>query len=216
MSINAGLIKKSAVGLSICLVMAVANALAQTSFQIVPGGKGGSITSRSSEEDLRKIYGHENVEAGEVDLGEGESMPGTIIYPNDPRKRLEIAWKDTKTKKSPDFVQFSGEKSIWKVTPGIGLGTSLKTLEQINGRAFVLLGFEWDLGGTVVNWKSGKLARSFGKTGDGVILRLSPVYENESLTKDLNAVSGDVEFSSKNKSMQRLNPKVYFVIVKFR
>jgi hypothetical protein len=216
MSINTKLIKKLSACFSICFFISVANSFAQTSFQIVPGVKIGAITSRTSEVDLRKIYGRKNVQSGEVGLGEGETVPGTIIYPNDPRRRLEIAWKNTKTRKSPEFVQFAGEKSLWKTTQGITLGTSLKTLEQINGKGFVLLGFQWDYSGTVISWNGGKLSRTFGKNNEFVTLRLSPqTFNNRALEKDLNAVVGDGEFSSKNKSMQKINPKVYFVIVNF-
>lgn len=209
-------IKNLAACFSICFFIAAVNSFAQTSFQIIPGVKAGAITARTSEADLRKIYGSKNVQSGEVGLGEGETVPGTIIYPDAPDKRLEIVWKNAKTRRSPEFVQFAGEKSLWKTTQGISLGTSLKTLEQINGKDFVLLGFEWDYSGTVVSWNSGRLARSFGKTGESVTLRLSPqTYEDKALEKDLNAVAGDGEFSSKNKSMQKIDPKVYFVMVKF-
>ena len=215
-SINTKSIKKLSVCFSICFFISVANSFAQTSFQIIPGVKVGAITTKTSEADLRRIYGSKNVQSGEVGLGEGETVPGTIVYPNDPRKRLEIAWKNTKMRKFPEFVQFAGDKSFWKTTQGISLGTSLKTLEQINGKGFVLLGFQWDYSGTVVSWNGGKLARTFGKDNEFVTLRLSPqVFDNKALEKDLNAVVGDGEFSSKNRSMQKINPTVYFVIVKF-
>lgn len=195
--------------------MAAVDSFAQTSFEIIPGKKAGAITARTSEADLRKIYGRKNVRSGEVGLGEGETVPGTILFPNEPQKRLEIAWKNTKLKKNPDFIQFAGEKSLWKITPDIGLGTSLKTLEQINGKGFTLLGFQWDYSGTVVSWNGGKLSRRFGKNSELVTLRLNPQTYSKELEKDLNAVMGDGEFSSKNKSMQKIDPKVYFVIVKF-
>jgi len=215
MSINIKSIKKLAACFCICFFIAVANSFAQTSFQIIPGVKVGAITAQTSEADLKKIYGSKNVQSGDVGLGEGETVPGTIIYPNSPNKRLEIAWKDTEKKKSPDFVQFGGEKSLWKIAPGISIGTSLKTLEQINGKSFVLLGFGWDYSGTVVSWKGGKLARKFGDDGKFVTLRLIPVTYDKLSRKYTDSVIGDGEFSSKHKSMQKLNPKVYSVIVKF-
>ncbi|HEY8559562.1 MAG TPA: hypothetical protein VIL74_04100 [Pyrinomonadaceae bacterium] len=217
MDINKISIKKLPVCFCICFFIAAANCFAQeTSFQIIPGVRVGAITARTGEADLRKIYGSKNVRSGEVGLGEGETVPGTILYPDDPRKRLEIAWKNEKTRKSPEFVQFSGDRSLWEIAPGIGLGTSLKSLEQINGKGFVLLGFEWDYSGTVVSWNGGALSRRFGKDSRLVTLRLSPqAYADKTLEKDLNAVAGDGEFSSGNKSMQRINPRVYFVAVKF-
>lgn len=217
MMITARSIKKLAALFGICFFIAAADSFGQTSFQIVPGKQAGPITARTTEADLKKIYGGRNVKAGDVGLGEGETVPGTIIFPDDPQKRLEIVWKNAKTRKSPDYVQFAGEKSLWKISPGIGLGTSLKTLEQINGKGFVLLGFEWDYAGTVVSWSGGRLARRFGRNSDLVTLRLNPdTFDDKALDKHLTAVSGDDEFSSKNKSMQKINPKVYSAIVKLR
>ena len=216
MNINTKSIKKLFACFCTCFLITVTNCFAQTSFQIIPGKKVGAITSRTSEADLRKIYGSKNVQSGEVGLGEGETVPGTIVYPNDPHKRLEIAWKNTKMRKLPEFVQYSGEKSFWKITPGISLGTSLKNLERINGKSFVLLGFQWDYSGTVVSWNGGKLSRRFGKNSELVTLRLSPhTFNSKALEKDLAAAVGDSDFSSKSKSMQKINPKIYFVIVKF-
>lgn len=215
MSMNTKFIKNLAACFCICFVIAAGSAFAQTSFQIVPGVKFGAITARTSEADLKKIYGSKNVRRGDVGLGEGETVPGTIVFPNDPMKRIEIAWKNEKTRKSPDFIQFGGEKSLWKLAAGIGAGTSLKTIERINGKSFTLYGFGWDYSGTVVSWNGGKLARSFGKDGKLVTLRLNPGDFAKALEKDYEATIGDGEFSSKNKSMQKLNPTVYHVIVNF-
>lgn len=209
------IINKLFVCFSICFSMCVINSLAQISYQIVPGVRVGAITKNVSEAALRKIYGSKNVKSELIGLGEGETTPGTVIFPNDKNRRIEIVWKNKKMKKSPEFVQFSGEQSLWKTKKGIGLGTSLKELERFNGRSFTLAGFEWDYAGAVFSWKGGKLAKEFGKEGKKVALRLNPRDYRKSLEKDLNSVAGDGEFSSANKAMQRINPIVYYVIVSF-
>jgi hypothetical protein len=214
MSINTQFIIKLCICLGICFFIGITNLFAQTSYLIIPGGKTGAITRQTSEADLKRIYGIKNVVSGEVGLGEGETLPGTILFPNDSRKRLSIVWKDKKNKKNPDFVQFFGEKSFWKITNGIHLGTSLKELEKINGKSFELYGFEWDYSGTVTSWKKGKLAGQFGNEGQKVTLRLNPDYGKVS-EKVLRKVLGDGSFSSSHKSMQILNPKVDFIIVDF-
>jgi hypothetical protein len=197
--------------LGICFIFGLTGAIAQT-YTIVPGVRFGAITARTSEADLKRIYGRDNVRDVEVGLGEGETMPGTVVFPNDESKKIEIVWKDQKRKRSPDFIQFYGDRSVWKTSDGIGLGTSLKVLEKLNGRGFTLAGFQWDYSGTVLSWRGGKLARLFG---DKVTLRLNPNYD-KGPEKDLNAVMGDGGFPSKHKSMQRLNPKVDFMAVHFR
>lgn len=201
--------------LGIWLLTSVFNSFAQTSYTIVPGVSVGEITARTSKADLIRIYGSKNVRDAKIGLGEGEAVPGTVIFPNIPSKKLEIVWKDKKSKKSPEFIQLYGDKSLWKTKEGISLGTSLKELEKINGKPFVLAGFEWDYSGAFFSWNDGKLAKPFGNEGEKATLRLSPKDFDKVLRKDLDAVVGDGQFSSANKAMQRINPRVYFMIVTF-
>jgi hypothetical protein len=216
MKIKLSNINKLFVCFGICFLFAVTNSIAQISYIIVPGVRVGAITKNISESELKRIYGSKNVKSDLIGLGEGETMPGTVIYPNDPKKRIEIVWKNNKMKRSPDFIQIYGDKSLWKTKEGISLGTSLKKLERHNGKSFTLAGFEWDYSGTVFSWKSGKLAKKFGNEGGKVTLRLAPKDYGKAFEKDLNSVAGDGEFSSGNKAMQRINPRIYFMIMSFQ
>lgn len=199
----------------ICFLICVIDLSAQTSYTIVPGVRIGEITARTSKADLIRIFGSKNVRDAKIGLGEGETVPGTVIFPNNPSKSLEIVWKDKKSKKSPDFIQLSGDKSLWKTKEGIRLGTSLKELEKLNGKSFVLAGFEWDYSGAHFSWEGGKLAKAFGNKGEKLALRLSPKDYEKVPRKDADAVLGDGEFSSANEAMQRINPRVYFIYVDF-
>lgn len=188
---------------------------AQPSYQIVPRVRVGAITRTVSEAELRKIYGRRNVQSTRVSIGEGEYEPGTVIYPSDPTRRIEIIWKDARRKRYPSRIQLTGERSIWKTREGISLGTRLKELERINGKPFTLLGFSWDYEGTVISWEGGRLEREFGKDSRAVLLRLSPQTGQSVSVEDEASVIGDNDFSSGNKVMQRINPKVYQLIVEF-
>jgi len=187
----------------------------QASYQIVPRLRVGAITRSTSEAELKKIYGRRNVQSTKVSLGEGEYEPGTVIYPRDPFRRIEVVWKDARRKRYPQRIQLTGERSIWKTREGITLGTRLKELERINGRAFTLLGFSWDYEGTVISWEGGRLEREFGKDGRAVLLRLSPQTGQGVSVEDEASVIGDNDFSSGNKVMQSINPKVYQLIIEF-
>lgn len=210
--------KLSAFIAACCLLIsagALAKASAQSTYQIVPRVRVGAITPQTSEADLRKIYGRRNVRSTRVSIGEGEYEPGTAIYPNDPRRAIEIVWKDARARRFPKRIQLTGDRSVWRTRDGISLGTRLKVLEQINGRPFVLTGFGWDYAGTVVSWEGGKLARDFEKDGRVVLLRLSDQTDYEALGADDGSVSGDRDFPSSNPVMQKINPKVYQIIVEF-
>ena len=194
---------------------ALSSSSAQTSYQIVPRIRVGPITPRSSEAELKRIYGRKNVRSTRVSLGEGEYEPGTVIYPNDPVRMIEIIWKDARRKRFPKLLQLTGEKSMWRTLQGITLGTRLKELERINGKPFVLAGFSWDYEGTVVSWEGGKLEPEFEKGGRVVLLRLSDRTGHRVSGEDMMSVQGDSDFPSSNQVMQRINPKVYQIIVEF-
>lgn len=193
----------------------LASLSAQSSYHIVSRVRVGAITPQTSESDLKRIYGRKNVQNTKVSLGEGEYEPGTVVYPNDPTRSIEIVWKDARRKRFPERIQLTGEKSVWRTRHGISLGTRLKELERINGKPFVLLGFSWDYEGTVVSWEGGRLERDFEKDGRVVLLRLSDQTAYEMLSEDADSVAGDRDFPSSNQAMQKINPKVYQIIVDF-
>src|SRR5690606_29682367 len=61
---------------------------------IVPGTRAGSIGAATSHAELAAIFGADQVELGEIDVGEGFTEPGSIVFPDDPANRLEIVWED--------------------------------------------------------------------------------------------------------------------------
>lgn len=110
---------------------------------IVPGSRVGPIDKNTSEMELRRLFGEKNVLREDIGLGEGETEPGTIVFPNSDG-RLAILWKDQGQRQTPKEIRLNGDKTRWKTGKGISLGTSLKELEKLNGRPFFL----WGLPGT--------------------------------------------------------------------
>lgn len=183
-------------------------------FLIIPGVRVGDIAEKSSETDLKKSYGGAEVIEFEVTLGEGETEMGTVVFPKDGKKRIEILWFEPKTKINPKRIQISGEASVWHTSDGISIGTDLKKLEKINGKSFRLSGFNWDYSGTVSSWNEGALQKPFHEKGR-IILRLAPT-DKFTGNSEIHKVSGDREFLSSNQVMQKINPSVYQIIVKFQ
>src|SRR5262245_42118375 len=110
---------------------------------IVPGGKSGAIKATTTEADLKRTYGEQNVRDGQIHVGEGEFEAGTIVFPEDPMKRIELLWSDSEGKRFPKSVHIGGVRnaafpnwSMWRTTFGISLGTTLSDLERINRRPF--------------------------------------------------------------------------------
>ena len=184
---------------------------------IVPGVRVGPISELTSEAELQGIFGVENVEAIDVELGEGFSEPGTAVFPDDAARRIEIAWTDS-SRSAPKEVRITGEASSWRTSEGISLGSTLKEIERINGYPFRLAGFAFDYGGTITGCGRGRLAMLGCNDGSGVrlerqvVLRLSPGNEARALP-EYGQVIGDREFSSGHPAMQALDPSVYQMIV---
>ena len=188
-------------------------------WRIVPGNSVGAIGRNTSEKDLIRIFGRQNVKRANIDVGEGETLPGTIVYPNDPRKRLSIVWHDPATRAQPETITIRGKNTFWKTDRGITIGTSLKTIEMLNGGPFSMSGFGWDYSGTVMHSNRGKM-RELGVqkgeeiTGRTLLLRLEPAAALRR-TKDYETALGDGNFFSDHPAMQRLNPRVYEMIIDF-
>jgi hypothetical protein len=185
------------------------------SWQLDPLGIEGSITAQTTEKDLIDVYGSSNVEPIDVQLGEGETEPGTVLFPNDPMKRIEIMWKDKSKKAFPKRVQLTGDKSYWKTIHSISLGTTLKELEKVNKRAFTLAGFGWDYSGTIHSWEGGKLENLLDSKA-GVWIRLNDRTINKVTDKEASSVLGASEFHSDNPVMQKIDPTIYQLILEFK
>jgi len=173
-------------------------------------GKGGPMGSGTSEAELRVRYGSESIGSIRVELGEGQTAPGTVLYPADSLRRLEIIWRDTLSRRYPTRLILRGVRSQWQVGPGISLGTSLSDLERLNGGPFTLAGFGWDYAGVITDWKGGALDSALA----GIKLYLDPAPgQNQSAV--YSQVLGDRDYSSALPAMQQLNPKVWQIFVDF-
>jgi hypothetical protein len=163
---------------------------------------------------LTRQFGQANVHQATIPLGEGDNADGTVVYSDDPTKRLEVVWKD-QTRRQPATIIVKGTESVWAIAPGISLGTSLVEIERLNGGPFTLAGFGFDYSGTIVEWQGGRLA-SLRTRLPRAFIRLEPVGPGSpSRQIDEAQVRGDREFSSGFGPMQRLNPGVYEFIVSY-
>ena len=162
----------------------------------------GPFARDSGHVRLIQVFGAANVAYTKIDGAEGETIMASVVYGKDPKRRLEIVWKDAKARKNP-FVMAKGKDSVWKTGDGIGGGASVAEIEKLNGKPFKLSGFGWDLGGNVTDLAGGALARRKG----GCILGLTfdPVdVANPALDK----VSGDKEFLSSDRNIRAAKPIV--------
>lgn len=208
---------------------AAATRVAQAADSIVPEASdtlwlfasepaGDAVRATDTEETLRARYGADNVARERIQLGEGETSPGTVLFPQDSMRRLRIMWKDTLARTQPERVWVDARASRWFVFPGVTMGTSLTALEKMNGGPFDLHGFAWDYGGTVGNWNGGRLDSLWHSAPNArsVWVRLSPDFDAPGAGPLLGQVSGEKLFSSATPAMRALDPVVYDLSVEPR
>ncbi len=152
----------------------------------------------ATAEALAASFGAENLVDQIVPGPEGEDYTATILYPNDPMRRLEIVWRDPAARVNPATISVSGENSAWTGPNTLSLGQSLTDVEAANGTAFTLYGFQWDYGGTVADWRGGAFAPA-----NGCLTRVRFTATGQ----DTGAV-GDSEFASDSAEVRRAAPVV--------
>jgi len=181
-------------------------------FYCVPGLQAGPIRATTTEADLIRLLGAENVVRDTIPLGEGDWLMGTTLYKGTPDE-AQILWTDDQHFAKPEsvIIRPAGTgQSRWVTNHGLSVGKSLKEVEEINGKPFKLSGFDWDYGGTVTDWMKGKLQSSY----DVAVLQARFGYEGENPAAE--KVSGDRDFSSADPNMQALNPVVTEMIIRFK
>lgn len=172
------------------------------------------FSKKMDEAALVKRFGRENVVNAKLDGAEGETTPGTVVYPKDPSRRLEITWWDTARRRGLSGITVRG-KSEWMVrTPGrardtVGLRISLAELEEANEKPFQISGFGWDYGGYATDWKDGKLDHMAG--GCSLSIRFDP--DAKAPEKALAKVSGDKGIGSSEPALRTVKPTVSSVAV---
>lgn len=123
---------------------------------IEPATRVGPITRSSSEQDVIAMFGKANVVATDIQVGEGETVPGTTVFAGTANE-MEIEWKNDR--KNPERITFRQKGSQWKTAEGIAVGMPIDEVARINGRPFLITGFEWDYAGRSISWEGGKLPK---------------------------------------------------------
>lgn len=170
----------------------------------------------TSEAALRRHFGP-NVRAELIEIGEGEREDGSVIYPNKPRLTVFVLWKDSAKRQIPSSLRVR-DQSRQVTYGGIGIGTTLKDLERLNGRPFELAGFDFDYSGTVTSWLGGDLDNLSGPACE-IKVRLEPTLTKAPTAEQIaahDATMGDRWFKSSDANMQLLNPRVYEVLLIYR
>lgn len=166
------------------------------------------VSPTDSVKSLRERYG-EALAVEELPGAEGETYKGLVLLPRARDRRIEVSFVDDTMKRVSGLIlRDTAKSSRWNVL-GVSIGSSLVDVQKINGRPFLVSGFEWDYGGFVVDWKGGALGKPL-PGGCTVTLRFG---KNAGAPK---ALLGDgVKAASDNAAMVKFAPVVTEIGVNF-
>jgi hypothetical protein len=163
------------------------------------------VAAGDSAKTLKQRYGDEVV-TEELPGAEATSYAGMVLHPRAPDWRIEV-WFTDDTLSKVEYLGLHEKTSRWNVA-GVAIGTSLADVQKLNGRPFLILGFDWDYGGWLADWKGGTFDRPL-PGGCKLSLRFSVD------AKTPNNFEGEgVKISSDNPALNKLKPVVSEISVK--
>jgi hypothetical protein len=166
----------------------------------------GVFGKESSHLKLATRYDSRNITFTEVDGPEGSKLMASVLFPNDPKRRLEVLWNNEGSRTDTHLIVINGQ-STWTGPKGLRLGLPLAALEKANGKPFKMSGFDQPNGGSVSDWDGGALDKLPGGCKVGV--RLAPdVKATEAARSE---VLGK-EFASNDGKMHAVKPIVAEII----
>lgn len=167
---------------------------------VVPGKRVGLVTAYSSLPILQALFGRSNVRSGKIPGMQGEVIDGAIIYAGTDRE-LQVVWKPDAVARRIESVRVKGR--AWKFVNGLTFGMTVSEVEALNGRPFLISGFNWDFGG-FARFDGGLLA-------EGVAVRFRPGEEGYGT-----ALTGDKRIASDNAELLAISPLVSELSVVFQ
>ena len=168
----------------------------------------GTFAKDSSHLKLAMFFDSKNVTFTDVEASGGIKVPASVLFPNDPKRRLEVWWSD-RTHRSDIHLIVIGGQSTWTAPGGLRLGQTLEQVEKINHKPFKLKGFDKDRIATVSDWDGGALATLAGGCKPGLSLR-TPIFSAEALAS---AFSADKEYSSSDPAIRAAKPTVSEILI---
>ena len=169
---------------------------------------GGVFGKDSTHLKLAIKYDSRNVVFGDVDGPDGAKIKASILFPNDPKRRLEVVWNNDSSRSDMSVIAING-KSQWVAPKGLRLGLSLPALEKANGRPFKVGGFGADGSASVAGWEGGALSALPGGCRVGIRL----VVDGKASPDARSAVTGDKEFLSNDATVLASKPSVGEILI---
>jgi len=168
----------------------------------------GAFAKDSSHLELTTAFNSKNVTFADVEAADGTKVPASILFPNDPKRRLEVWWSNPTARSDIHLIVIGGQ-STWTAPDGLRLGQTLEQVEKINHKPFKLKGFDKDRIATVGDWDGGELATLAGDCNAGVSLRA----DAKASAEKIGAFSADKEYSSSDPAIRGTRPTITEILI---
>jgi len=122
---------------------------------------------------LAMAFEARNITFTQVDGPEGTRLNASVVFPNDPKRRIEVLWNNDAARSDTSLIVIGGQ-SQWAAPKGLKLGMPLAALEKANGKPVKLRGLDQPDGGSVLDWNGGALDSLPGGCKVGVRLAADP------------------------------------------
>jgi len=168
----------------------------------------GVFAKDSSHMKLATRFDSHNVVFTEVDGPEGSKPMASVLFPKDPRQRLEVWWQNEDSRSDTHLIVINGQ-SAWIAPKGVRLGLALPALEKLNGKPFKMSGFDQPNGGAVSDWQGGVLDAMM-PGGCRLGIRLAP---DGKATEAARSEAAGKEFASSDAKMRAVRPIVAEILI---
>jgi hypothetical protein len=168
----------------------------------------GAFAKDSSHLKLAMAFDTKNVTFTDVEANGGTKVPASVLFSNDPKRRLEVWWSNPASRSDTYLIVING-KSTWTAPGGMRLGLTLAQLEKLNHKPFKVKGFDKDGVATVSDWDGGVLATLPGGCKSGMSMRADPKVPADAVS----ALPADKEFSSADPAMRAAKPTVSEILI---
>jgi hypothetical protein len=166
----------------------------------------GAFSKDSNHLKLAQAFGSQNVDWAEVDGPDNSKLNATVVFPKDPKRRLEVLWSNEAARSGTSLIAINGQ-SGWSAPKGLKLGLPIAALEKLNKKPFALSGFDQPNGGSVIDWQEGALASLPGGCTVGVRVIPDPKAADEA-----KAVAGK-QLMSSDPVVRAAKPKIAEIIL---
>jgi hypothetical protein len=163
----------------------------------------GLFARNSSHAALANAFSPKNITFTEVEGGsDGTKTVGSVLFPNDPKRRLEVLWENEDARTDLFRIAING-KSTWTGPKGLRLGLALAAVEKINGKPFRLRGLDPEGFTAAIDWQEGALASLPGGCDIGIRFAVDP-----KASESARAVASGEDFLSNDPGMLAVKPTV--------